>query len=476
MIGTPDAVNRWITGAAVAAALLLLSAQLFVPPVSGLADNGDYQRVMGYAGFDHSTDSYAERYFSFLRTKYRILPVGWLPSGYQSSETALALVARWASPAFWRGGLFDIRALAGIHAALLALAIGLLLRACRELSVPAQGVAAALLVFFFTDVGYAGPFNSFYSQTASLLFLLLLVGVAALAVRRGGLDGELFAAYFLCGVLFVGSKPQEAIQAPFVALYGLRLAGAGLRGARTKAAAWSAAGLCLFGFLYGRHTPETLRGAALYQVVFYEILPNSPAPAADAAELGLDPGWLRYSGTDAFQADSPLLDPAFHARFLGSTGYGRVARFYGKHPDRIVERLRRISPKIWTLRPSYGNLEQSEEHPTRTLTDRFALWSTARRKALAPHALAALALLFAANAAAAAATYRRASTRGRLFREGLLVAILMSATAFAVCILTNAPPDYSRVFYVAEALCDLVLIADATWLTQALARRPAPTT
>ena len=61
MPSTAAALNRWIIAGAVAAAALVLAAQLLVPPVVGLADNGDYQRVMGYAGFEHSTDSYAER-------------------------------------------------------------------------------------------------------------------------------------------------------------------------------------------------------------------------------------------------------------------------------------------------------------------------------------------------------------------------------------------------------------------------------
>jgi hypothetical protein len=230
-------------------------------------------------------------------------------------------------------------------------------------------------------------------------------------------------------------------------------------------------GLCLFALWYGRRTPPTLRAAALYQVVFYELLPHSPDPAADAAALNLDPAWLRYSGTDAFRPDSPLLDPSFRARFLESTGYARVALLYARHPRRLAERLRRISPKVWSLRPSYGNLEKSDAHPVRTLTGRFAAWSRLRLRLLGPRALAWLSLLFAGNAALAVATWRRASVRGRLFRETLLAAVVLSATAYVVCVLTNAPPDFSRVFYVAEAVCDLLLVADATWLVAAAVER-----
>lgn len=467
-----ETAHRWIVGLAVGAALVVVSLQLLVPPVVGLADNGDYQRVMGYAGFDHSTDDPGERYLAFLRTRYRVMPVGFAANGHLSSEIALALAARAAGRAAV-GGLFDLRILGAVHAALLVLAFGALLRACRDLSIGAQATAAVLGLFFFTDVGYVAPFNSFYGQTASLLFLLLTAAVAARAIRRGRLDGALLVLFFAFAAAFVGSKPQEAIQGPVLALLGIRLAGVRLREAWRRPAVWLALALCAFSLWYGRRTPVALREAALYQVVFYEILPHSPDPSGDAAALGLDPAWLRFSGTDAFRPDTPLLDEDFRVRFLRTVGYRKIARFYLARPRRLAERLARVSPKLWTLRPSYGNYERSADRPTLTRTERFAAWSRLRLRVLGPRALPAVAVLFGANAALALATWRRASPRGRLFRETLLAAVAMSATAFGACLLTNAPPDYSRVFYVAEALCDLLIAADATWLVQALATRAA---
>ena len=40
--------NALILAAALSVAAVILAAQLFVPPVVGLADNGDYERVMQY--------------------------------------------------------------------------------------------------------------------------------------------------------------------------------------------------------------------------------------------------------------------------------------------------------------------------------------------------------------------------------------------------------------------------------------------
>src|SRR5476651_1534953 len=90
----PRRMNAVIVAAAVAVAAVILCVQLFVPPVVGLADNRDYERVMGYAGFQHTTADPAERYFSFVRTQYAVVSPGWFKGGYHSSETLLAFAAR----------------------------------------------------------------------------------------------------------------------------------------------------------------------------------------------------------------------------------------------------------------------------------------------------------------------------------------------------------------------------------------------
>lgn len=338
---------------------------------------------------------------------------------------------------------------------------------------PTQALVAALLVFVFTDVGYVAPFNSFYSQTASLLFLLLTVAIAAAAVRRGRLSGGLLLAYFGCALLFVGSKPQERLVAPLLALFGMLLAGVRLPGAWRRSAVWLGIGLCAFSVWYGRHTPYTLREATIFQVVFDDLLTHSAAPATDAAELRLDPDWVKYTGSNPYAPDSPLLDSRFRMRLLHQTGYRQILRFYVRHPKRLVERIERASLQAWSLRPAFGNFERSAEHPESSLATQFSLWSRIRGR-LGAHPLFWIMLLLGGNLAAALVTYRRSTERGRLFREGVILVVLMSGLAFAVCALAQAPPDLSRALYAYHALCDLLLIADAGWIAEALAGRPRP--
>jgi len=466
-------INALLLAAALTGATVVLSLQLFVPPIVGLADNRDYERVMGYAGFQHTTTVYAERYFSYLRSRYAVVDPGWFRGGYHSSETLLAFLARWLHLAFGRQGLFDIRLLAGIHVALFLLALAGLIRSVRDLAIPVQALVAGLLVFVFTDVGYAAPFNSFYSQTASLIFLLLTAAVAATAVRRGRLGGPWLFAYFGAALLFVGSKPQEKLAAPLLALYGLLLAGVRWRGAWRSLAVWLAAGLCAFSVWYGRHTPYTLREATLFQFVFDDLLAHSPTPAADATELRLDPEWLKYVGSNPFATDSPLLGSQFRIDFLRRLGHRQILAFYLRHPKRFAERVTRASHQAWSLRPDFGNFEQSAGHPPRALATAFSSWSRARGR-LGAHPLVAIAALLGGNLLVAASTWRRSTLRGRLFREGLVVLVLMAGLAFAVCAFAQAPPDLSRSLYAYHALCDLLLVADAGWIAGALGGRLRP--
>jgi hypothetical protein len=462
--------NAVLLGATLAVAAAILCFQLFVPPFVGLADNGDYERVMGYAGFQHTTRAYDERYFSFLRPEYAIVAPGWFRGGYHSSETLLAFAARFLHEEFSERPRFDIRLLAAIHAVLLLLAIGLLVRACRNLAVPTQVVVAALLVLVFTDVGFVAPFNSFYSQTSSLLFLLLTAAVAAEAVARGRLSGAWVLAYFGCALLFVGSKPQERLAAPLLALFGMRLAGVGFAGAWRRAATWLGVGLCAFSVWYARHTPYTLREAMIFQIVFDDLLAHSPAPAVDADELGLDPDWVRYTGSNPFAPDSPLLEADFRMALLHRVGYRRILGFYLRHPRRLVGRVERASRQVWSLRPSLGNFVRSAEHPEPALATRFSAWSRLIRR-LGRRPILWVALFLGGNLAAALATYRHSRAGGRRFREGVILTVAMAGLALAVCTLAQAPPNLGRSLYSYHALCGLLAVADAGWVAEGLASR-----
>jgi hypothetical protein len=456
--------DRLTAVAGVTAAALLLAWQLLVPPIVGLADNGDFAKVLRPAGLA-DVEPAPDRYFRWAPAKFAFAEKERDPEPYVTSETFLARTAV-ALSRLAGAKLFDIRALGALHAALLLVGLGLALAAAGDLAPAARWTAAVLLVFVFTDVAYAAPLNSFYGQAASFVFLVLTLGIAAVGIRRGGLSGGWLPAYFLAAALFVCSKPQEALQAPILAVLGVALGGK--EGRRRIAATALAAALIATAWIYFRATPPALRRVALYHALFVELLPNSPDPGADLRLLELAPGLAQYSGTTAYEDRTGLGDPALSADLDGRVGYGCLARVYVSDPGRAVGVLRRAAWKGARMRPPFfGDLAKEAGGPERAQSRRFAAWSDLKLAAR-PWTLAIWTMLLLGVTIAALVTWRRAPPRGRLARAGLLSLVAMAGLELAVCAFADAHIELVRHLYVFHALIDLLLIGSIVWVVQAI--------
>ena len=55
---------------ALIAASCIVIWQLLIPPIAGLADNGDYERVMSFFNLGHATTDPSSKYFGYLNTAY----------------------------------------------------------------------------------------------------------------------------------------------------------------------------------------------------------------------------------------------------------------------------------------------------------------------------------------------------------------------------------------------------------------------
>ena len=451
-----------------AAAAAAIVTTLMLPPIVGLADNGDFDRVMLPAGLRSLEGTFENRYFHWMQPRFAYAPRAADVSGYRTSEIFLARAAVAASRVAG-APLFDVRFLGAVHAAVLLLALGLLVAAGRDLVAPAQALAAILLVFFFTDPGYLAAFQSLYAQAASLPFLLLTAGVAAVGIRRGRLSGWTLPAYFLSAALFVTSKPQESVQALLLAPLGVRLAWpGGSRAARTAGLVF-AAGLALLAGRYYASSQASSGWLTRYNQLFFEILPNSPDPASDLRELGLDPSLARFARVTAWAPESPAHDPAVREFLEPRSGKRSPRMLYLRHPGRAVETIRRAARVSFQLHPpELGNYARESGAPP--LARARGPWSDLRARL---SGLPALFVLFGGTLIAVAATYLRASVAGRLFREGLAALVAMAAGAFVAASLGDWHVDIERHLYSFHGMCDLILVADAVWLIQSLAERRA---
>jgi hypothetical protein len=464
--GPPSRRSALLVAGALAAAAAALVTTLMIPPIVGLADNGDFDRVMLPAGLRSLARDYEDRYFHWMQPRFAHAPPMADVSGYRTSQLLLARVAVAASRIF-EGSLFDVRFLGAVHGALLLLALGLLVASGRDLHAPAQIAAAVLLVFFFTDPGYLAAFQSLYAQGASLTFLLLTAGVAALAIRRGRLSAAMIPAYFLCAALFVTSKPQESVQALLLAPFGVLLAWPGSSRISRASAVFFAAALAVLAWRYYASAQASSGWLTRYNQLFFEILPNSPDPAGDLEELGLDPALARFARVTAWAPESPAHRPDVREFLEPRSGRTSPRMLYFRHPPRALGALQRAAKSSFQLPPpELGNFAKESGSPP--LARARGIWSDLRARL---SGWPFLVLFLGGNFVAAAATYRRAAGRGRLFRVALVVLLAMAAGAFVASALGDWHVDLERHLYTFHGMCDLILVADVAWMIQALASR-----
>jgi hypothetical protein len=387
-----------------------VTAQLFAPPIVGLADNADFGKVIGpfgLAGFEANERRFVQLRYEFGSDR------AWLDSPFRSAERALVWIAVGLNRLVSRDGTFDIRVMGAVHAALYLGVWWLLL--------PRLGWAAILAALVFADVMYVSLLNSFHMDVAALLGLVAMVAF----------DGHLAG-----GLAVVLSKTQHAPLGPVLAV------GALLRRSRWR---WVGAAAPLAGavWMFAGSPPEYAR-IATYNVVFFRLLPGSRDVGADLAELGLDNSVRRYIGTYAYQPESGLDDPATEV------SHARIAAYYLRHPVTAWEHMTAAMQEAARLRHLVGNFTRESGKPEYAESATFAWWSDAKRAMFEPSGVrftVASLLLIAVSIAWA--------VRTRSLMPGLLAAMALLKMGIGTLADTL---EVARHLFLFHAMCDLMLI------------------
>ncbi len=444
----------------VAVGVAIVSFQLFIPPIVGIADNSDYGRITGRLGVVPQVSTKEERYFGWVVRRYRIDPASVFPYGPSSTQTLLVRVALAPNRLFSPSPVVDLRAVGGVNAVLYLGCLALIAGASRTLSRGRYLCLLVLLLVAGTDVAYVSFFNSFYSEPAALIGLAGVIGFGLLASARPKIA---LAGLLLCSALTVFAKPQYALVSlplavPIVAT-GRRIG----RWSGLAASIVGAAILVIGSLVYLARAPVTLKRVYLYDVVFSEILPRSPAPERDLDELGLDRSLAGYSGTIAYQRNAlnnPELDRLFYPRM----SLGVVARFYLRHPSRLAALLGRSSRSAFHMRPpNLGNFEKSTGLPPGSKSRAFAVWSTAKERFF-PGSLGFVIAFFAGTIALAVWVRRALAPPATLLALwGAILAV--AASQFLLCGAGEGDFELVRHLYLFQAAFDALLIGNLVALT-----------
>jgi hypothetical protein len=118
----------------------------------------------------------------------------------------------------------------------------------------------------------------------------------------------------------------------------------------------------------------------LFSTIFFKLAPNSTSPKDAVRAVGLGEAEYRYIGTQTYSPGTPTVDIAWLTSFNRRTGYGKLMRYWLRHPGEALHALHGdlVSSAPFMRQLNLSNFRQEDGHPPGALTGRFASWSALR--------------------------------------------------------------------------------------------------
>jgi hypothetical protein len=369
------------------AAFLVISIcilTLFVKPVVGMADNGDYFRIISQNNLYHIAKEYDDIYLGYFNKNYGIFE--FLNDNEKtiiSTQSFLIRAAVFIDTFITKDNLFDIRFLAGIYTIIAALAAffvvwSLTINLVNKVQ---KYIITVLFVIIFCDVGYLAYFNSFYGEAMNITFFLLSVGVLMFSYSIKKVNTFYLGLFVVTSYVFIGSKQQLAPVGILVFLILVRYFFI-LKGTFNKI-------LCLV-FSVFIITSSAYFYLAIsgdfdyinrYHAMTRGILLNEEEPEKILKEFNINPQYSLLQ-ENIFYNNIPIIHPKddkLIKEFYSNYSFGGIIKFYIKNPKTFMKMLELGVEHSYSIRPDViGNYEKSEGKQYGAKSYFFSLWSTAK--------------------------------------------------------------------------------------------------
>ncbi|WMJ82954.1 glycan biosynthesis hexose transferase WsfD [Oscillospiraceae bacterium LTW-04] len=378
--------------AAVIVAGLILVFTLFIPPLVGMADNGDFYRVINGNGLYKLDRDTPDQFLSYFSSQYGMYQYfNDYEDSLVSSQTPIIHVAV-ALDRLLTGddAVFDVRFLAFLIGLWALVALYLLVDyAAWGLEKRFGYIVAAIAVLIFFDTGYLAYFNSFYAEGLVLVSFLTAMTCALLIRQERYPPYVLLAVYVLSGVVLTCAKQQNAPLGILLGLLcipmmrGVPQLGAEVTG-RTKAVQRAITGicaslLCFCGVAVYILIPQEFVEINQYHAMTRGVLMSAENPEEALERFDIDPqyslldGSIYYERYPAVNVEGDALKEEFFPKY----NFISVTVYYLMHPDDLFLMLDEAAKNAYAIRPdAIGNFERSAGREPGQKAAFFTLHST----------------------------------------------------------------------------------------------------
>lgn len=380
-------------------AIIITIGVLFIKPRVGVADQGDFNRIMTISGLsvldsDASDPSFV-RFYDYIVTDYKISHIDNVFMTIVGSSLGYLIVLITYICKLLGKAVFKTQYLAIVYSIIYILTFTIILKSLNIRDKIKFSLVSLLTLFIFFDGNYLIWFNSLYGEPMMLITLLLFISSILNYIHyKYVLKGtEKIMSRIVCVIItaffFLGSKLQVFTSLPFI----IFLVGKIILDNNRTLNKRSLISLCILLCIVIAYPIEininsdSLNVDTQYNSVFYGILNGSQTPQQDLIDLGLNPDMAVEAGKHAYlpaneyvkyPPSSEIINQEFYSKISNS----KLAKFYLTHPIRLLKGMEYTASKAFYTSTALGKYYQSYSETPVTEFHRFTRWSSFKENML----------------------------------------------------------------------------------------------
>jgi hypothetical protein len=463
--------------------VFIVSYVLFQYPEPGVADQGDFDRIMSISGLElteqNKQDPKFDRFFNYLVTDYKIPKEGVLEAASIRVRSSLAYIIILINfiCKMLRQNIFKTSYLSITYAITYIFSLYMIIKYINIRSKVLLLLLSSVSLFIFLDGNYLVWFNSLYGEPMMITTLLLYISSWIYYInykyvfksKKKILPKIIFI--FITSFLFLGSKMQVITSLPIIVVMLAKLLWENRYEIKGSQLCSLFIVICLITAypLSINFSNGQINKDIQYNSVFYGILKDSKNPSEDLIAMNLNNDMASEAGKHSYLNKNEYIKYAPHSRitekeFYSKMSNSKLVNFYITHPIRLIQGMEYTANHAFFTGTNLGHYQRSySEVPIREF-NRFTLWSTFRESIL-PKQLSFVMLIYTMVFGFSLFTYVKSKkfqeVRAKI--ELLWSVIFIGLFQFPMPFIGNGQADTSKQLYLFNFIFDMMLIVLICW-------------
>ncbi|MGL4876282.1 MAG: hypothetical protein ACRC30_16730 [Clostridium sp.] len=425
---------------------------LFVKPIVGMANNGDFFRIMVSNNLYYLRDApnHEPMYFKYFEPKYGVSNFyNGNPKMVVSTQSLLIKPAMLLDKLITgNDNVFDLRYLALILLCFQLIATYFIMKVfCSYLKSPiSKAIISFLYLFVFMDVGYIAYFNSFFGEGVNIPFFLLSVGFLLYIIRFNKVRWYNILIFSVLSIIFFGAKQQLAPVGVLIAILLFRIMYY-KRSLEIKVTAIVFAIILAFSGLYFY---SAIKGDFQYINKYHAlnrgILLNEKNPDEILKSMGISTQYSLLEDTIYFSpvTQIDLNNKKLIKDYYDKIGIGGILKFYAFHPKIMLKMAELGFREGYDIRPNeLGNYTVSSGKTPVSKSYFWCGWSFIKAKFF-PKSLLASLIYMAIFLYFSIKRYRKGSDNKRLVEEVYYYVFLIGISQIAISLVGAGDADLAK--------------------------------